>query len=223
MNGRKILPKGQSNNQVERFASLRSAGVALSRSVESYRNTDDLLVLGIALAGAPVAREVATHLSAPLDLIVIRRLFVPQPGEQLCAVNVAGKTVLDEGVEINSEPSTPVEHFVAEALSELAARAQTCRRDRPLVPIQDCTVMIVDCGIRTGLTIKAAAGAVRRLNPKKIIGAVPVASREGHAAVVDLFDEFVCGGIPDQFINAGFWYLDFSRPQDDQVGALLER
>jgi putative phosphoribosyl transferase len=165
---------------------------------------------------------VATHLNAPLDLIIIRRLFAPRPVEQLCAVNVAGQTIVDKGVVANSQPSTPMEHFVAEALSELEVRAQTCRRGRVLLPIQNHTVMIVDCGIRTGLTLQAAAGAARKLSPKRLIGAVPVASREGHARVVDLFDEFVCLGIPDQFINAGYWFRDFTRPADEQIGDLLD-
>jgi putative phosphoribosyl transferase len=203
------------------FPDLRSAGRALTPCVENYRDPD-AIVLGVALGGVPVAQEVASSLQAPLDLIIIRRLLAPQgPGSQICAVNVAGQTVVDEQLKPRSAPQSPLEHFIVDALAELENRAQICRRGQPPVSIADRTVIVVDCGIRTGLTIKAAIDAVRNLNPKRIIGATPVASPEGYAAIVNLFDEVVCLAQPEKFGNVGLWYRDFRRPGDEQLGALL--
>jgi putative phosphoribosyl transferase len=206
--------------QAGAYPDLRAAGRELALQLESYRAADPI-VLGIALGGVPVAHEVANHLDAPFDLILIRRLLVPNgPGTQLCAVNVAGSLIIEDGIEAPSTPSTPLEYFIADALSKLERRDQTCR-NRPPIELANRTVLLVDCGIRTGLTMKAAAGALRKLNPKRIIAAVPVVSSEGSAAVADLLDETVYLMRPEVFGNAGVWYRDFSRPDDAQVGELL--
>lgn len=204
------------------FPDLRTGGGELSRQLESCRDLPDLTVLGIALGGLPVAHEVATHLKAPLDFMLIKRLLLPDgPGSELCAVNVAGSMIIDDGVEIVRTPATPLEHFLADAVAELDQRAQTCRRGRPLLRLEDRTVILVDCGIRTGSTMKAALTALQKLRPKRIIGAVPVASREGYARIANLCDDLICLSLPEQFVNAGFWYTDFRRPGDDEVGDLL--
>ena len=206
-----------------RFPNLRAAGRQLAPALDAWRNISDLLVLGIALGGMPVAREVATHLRAPLDLILIRWLLAPQgPGSMLCAVNVAGTRILDDEINLSNAPSTPVEHFLADAIAGLDRREQICRRKRPRIELSGRTAILVDCAIRTGSTMKAAIGALRKMEPGRVIGAVPVASLEGYAAVVDLFDELVCLAQPKNFGNAGVWYRDFSRPDDDHVGGLLE-
>ena len=206
----------------QRFSNLRAGGRELASRLETYRSTPDLLVLGIALGGLQVAHEVAQHLAAPLDFIVIRRLLVPSPDTHQCAVSVAGSLVIDDDVPMVEKPSTPLEYFLHDALAGLAKRAQICRRQRPAVSVEGRNVLLVDCGIRTGSTMRAAAKAVRRLKPKQLIGAVPVASREGFAAIASLYDELICLAQPEQFINAGYWYRDFNRPGDDAAGELLE-
>src|SRR6266851_1471782 len=96
--------------EVTRFPNLRAGGRQLARKLEAYRNVADSLVLGIALGGLPVAREVAMHLGAPFDLIIIRRLLTPDgPGSQICAVNIGGSTILDEEISLSTRPSTPLE------------------------------------------------------------------------------------------------------------------
>jgi predicted phosphoribosyltransferase len=205
------------------YPNLRAAGRELAVALESYRD-EDPIVLGIAAGGVPVAHEVATHLRAPFDLVLIRRLLAPDgPGSQLCAFNVAGSMIHDEGINAPSTPSTPIEYFMADALAEFARRVQICRRSRPAISLNDRTVLLVDCGIRTGLTMKAAIGALRRLKPKRVIGAVPVTSSEASAAIAHLLDEMVCLMRPEVFGNAGVWYRDFSRPDDEQIGELLEK
>lgn len=205
------------------FPNLRTGGSELSRQLESCRDIPDLIVLGIALGGLPVAHEVATHLKAPLDFVLVKRLLLPEgPGSELCAVNVAGSMIIDDGVALVPAPATPLEHFLADAVAELAQRARTCRRDRPALEIEDRTVILVDCGIRTGSTMKAALTALQKLRPKRIIGAVPVASREGYAAIASLCDDLISLSQPEIFVNAGYWYRDFSRPGDGQAGELLK-
>ncbi len=207
----------------QRFSNLRAGGCELAARLDAYRDASDLVVLGIALGGVPVAHEVAKHLAAPFDFVLLRRLLAAaKPGTHLCAVNVAGATVLDDELPLADEASTPVEHFVQKALADFARRVDICRRQRPPVSIEGRTVLLVDCGIRTGSTMRAVAGPLRRLKPKQLIGAVPVASREGAAAVAELYDELICLSQPEHFINAGYWYLNFRRPGDDEVGALLE-
>lgn len=212
----------ESLKQPTAFPDLRTAGRELARQLAPYQGIPDLLVLGIALAGVPVAHEVSAHLGAPLDLVIIRRLLVPEGyGSQSCAVSIAGTMVLDEGIELATSPSTPLEVFLAEAITELEQRAGICRNERPAAKLAGRTVLLIDCGIRTGSTMRAAAQALRQLQPRQIIAAVPVSSHEGHAAVSHLFDEFVYLGQPEEFVNAGFWYRDFRRPGDEAVGELL--
>ena len=129
--------------------------------------------------------------------------------------------VLDDEITLSDTPSTPLEHFLAEAVAGLTRREQVCRRGHPAHELQGTNVILVDCGIRTGSTMKAALTAIRTLNPRKIVAAVPVASTEGIATTETLADEFVCLARPQTFVNAAFWYRDFTRPADEDVGNFL--
>lgn len=217
--------KGESlTSQVtRRFADLRSGGRELALRLDTYRGRDDVVVLGIVLGGVPVAHEVATHLGMPLDLVIIRRLLAPDgPGSQVCAVNVAGALVLDEELPTRpAAPVTPLDYFLADAIAELGRREQLCRNGRPPIELDGKTVILVDCGIRSGLTMEAAIKALRTKQPARIIAAVPVASYEGRTAVEALPDELICLAQPEPFGHVGVWYADFSRPGDDGVGGLL--
>jgi Predicted phosphoribosyltransferases len=205
-----------------RYPDLRTAGRELAQSLIQYRDREEMVVLAIALAGVPVAHEVAQFLNRPLDLILIQRLLTGKgPGHHLCAVNVAGQTILDDGIVLATAPSTPQEIFLAEAIAAMGRREQLCRGGLKSLSLTGRTVLLVDCGIRTGSTMNAAARALRKTEAKSIIGAVPVTSREGYAEVAPGLDEFVCLQQPEQFVNAGYWYADFSRPGDDQVAQLL--
>src|SRR5205807_927149 len=205
------------------FPNLSTAGRELAPQLAAYENDPNAIVLGIASGGVPVARAVADFLHAPLDLILIRRLLAPQgPDSLLSAVNVAGSLVLDDGVELSDAPATPIEYFLADAVGELKQREYICRQGRAPIDISGRTVILVDCAIRTGSTIKTSTAALRKMRPRKLVGAVPVASPEGYAAVVDLFEELVVLAQPQKFGNAGVWYRDFSRPDDNHVGELLD-
>ena len=209
--------------QMSPFSNLTTAGRELALRLAAFENDPDAIVLGIALGGVPVAREVASFLNAPLDLILIRRLLAPEgPDSLLCAVNVAGSLVLDDGIQLSDAPTTPIEYFLTDGVFELQQRAQLCRRGRAPIDIAGRTVILVDCAIRTGSTIKTSMTALGKMRPQKVVGAAPVASPEGYAAVRDLFDELVVLAQPQKFGNAGVWYRDFSRPDDNHVGELLD-
>jgi putative phosphoribosyl transferase len=184
---------------------------------------NDVFVLGMVSAGVPAAVEVAKHLETRLDLVIIRRLLAPQgPGTQAVAVNVAGTHVVDKEIGPRpATPQTPFDYFIDDALKGLALRAQICRGERPPADLAGKPVVIVDCGIRTGLTMKAAIGAVRTLNPARITAAVPVTSHDGRRVVEALADEFIYLAAPEPFGNAGVWYKDFRRQADDSISDLL--
>jgi len=204
------------------FPNLSAAGCELAPRLAEYANDPNTVVLGIDLGGVPVAREVASFLNAPLDLILVRRLLIgDEVGSHICAVNVAGATILDDEITITETPSTPLEHFLSEAIAGLGQREQVCRRGRAPLVITGRTVIVVDCGIRTGSTMRVTARAVRSANPQRMVGAVPVSSREGYQTIAPLFDDLICLLQLEEFINAGRWYSDFSRPEDENVGDLL--
>lgn len=218
-------PEGDETlNQVTPFLDLSSAGRELALRLEPYRERDNVVVLAIVLGGVPVAREVANYLRAPLDLVIIRRLLAQQgPTSQVCAVNIGGSTVIDkELMPRPAVPCTPLDHFVNDAIVELGRREQNCRRGRPPADLADKTIILVDCGIRSGSTMLAAIRALRTKKPAKIVAAVPVASFGGHATIVSIADELVCLARPRPFGHVGLWYKDFARPGDDGVGEMFE-
>lgn len=209
-------------DRVISFPDLRSAGCELALKLEAKRGNDDLVVLAIVLGGVLVAHEVAKWLRTPLDLVIIRRLLAPRgPGSQICAVNLGGTLVIDDEMPHPGKPATPLDHFLDNALEGLAQREQCCRGGRPPIDLARKTIILVDCGIRTGLTMQAAIGALRTRKPTRIIAAAPVAALNGRAAVEAIADEFVCLASPQPFGHVGLWYKDFNRPDDDRVSELL--
>jgi putative phosphoribosyl transferase len=211
------------NESLTPFSNLASAGAELAAKFSRAGMADDIVVLAMVSAGVPAAVEVAKHLDAPLDLIIVRRLLAPHgPGSQATAVNVAGTLVVDE--EIGPLPpnrQSPFDYFVEDALNGLALRTQICRGERPTIDLAGKEVLIVDCGIRTGLTMKAAICAVRTLDPSSITAAVPVTSSDGLRVVEELADKCIYLAAPEPFGNAGVWYKDFRRQADEAISELL--
>jgi putative phosphoribosyl transferase len=210
-----------SAKQVERFPNLSAPGVLLS---EKLRNRDrrNTVVLAIARGGVPAGFEVGKRLSITLDLILIKRLLVPNgPGSELCAVSVAGTTVIDKEVDIPASPSTPLEHFLVQALNELQQAENICRRDRSPIEVNGKNVILVDCGVHTGATVKIAIRALRTLNPAQIIAAVPVVSPEAFPEIEALVDELIYLARPDPFVHTGMWYETLNRPPDEELSDLL--
>jgi predicted phosphoribosyltransferase len=170
-----------------------------------------------------VAVEIAKYLEAPLDLVIIRRLLAPQgPGSQAVAATAAGTLVVDEEIGPRpKKPQTPLDYFLDDALKGLALRTQLCRGERPPAELAGKSILLVDCAMRTGLTMKAAVEAVRTLYPASITAAVPVTSEDGRRLVESLVDELIYLSAPEPFGNAGVWYKDFRRMSDDAISGLL--
>ena len=213
----------ESLKHVSRFANLRDGGRQLAEKLRSHADLKNSIVVAVARGGVPVGHEVATRLGTAIDMVLIRRLLAPRgPGSELCAVSVAGIMFVDDEITIPTSPSTAIEHFLADAIAEFHDREQLFRAGRPPIELANRKVLLVDCAIHTGSTMKIAIQAVRKLNPSRIIAAVPVASRAGYALIEGLADQVVCLAQPEPFGHAGMWYEDFSRPKDKDMHELFD-
>lgn len=207
------------------FADLADAGRSLATRLDNYLGGEETVVVGIARGGVPVALEVANQLSAPLDIILIRRLLAPRgPGSAICAVNVCGTLVTDQELALpSSVPKTALEYFVADALEELALRERVCRGRRPALEVRRKTVLLVDNGIHTGSTMLAALRALRTLKPSRLVVAVPVAALLSRTAVEVAADNVVCLAWLEQFGHVGLWYANFNVPNEKQIRKMLDQ
>jgi predicted phosphoribosyltransferase len=170
-----------------------------------------------------VAVEVARALAAPLDVFVVRKLGLPgHPELAMGAIASGGIRVLNEEVLAWYRPSAAAIEAVARTeLIELGRRERSYREGRPLTPVKGRTVVLVDDGLATGSTMRAAVEAIRQLSPARVIVAVPVGARESCAALRTLADTVVCALMPEPFSAVGRWYADFSETTDDEVRRLL--
>ena len=199
------------------------AGKRLAAELEAYAGRADVLVLALPRGGVPVAFEVAAALRAPLDIFLVRKLGVPGHEElAMGAIATGGVRVLNEDVmRYINIPDEVIDAVAAKEQRELARREQLYRDDRPAPDVRGRTVILVDDGLATGSTMRAAAAALRKQQPAKIIVAVPVAA----AATCDEFraevDEVVCAVTPEPFQAVGLWYKDFSQTTDEEVHDLL--
>ena len=208
-----------------RYPNLRSAGRELAVALRRYRNMSNTVVLGIVSGGVPVAHKVASDLGRPLDFIIRRTLLVPRgPGSEVCAASVAGVLVWPEELRDRppAVPSAPLDYFLADARTALEQRERICRGRRPARNLNGQNVIVVDCGIRTGLTMRSAIVAVRATNPARLIATVPVGSVDGCHSIASMADEFICLEQPEPFGHAGMWYDDFTRIPDERIHELLQ-
>lgn len=210
-----------------RFTDPRGAGRALAEALAARGRLEGAFVLAVARGGVEVAAEVAERLRAPLDVLLVRRLFTPRgPQDPLCAVSVAGALVLDEEVAAlrGAACEAPaLAAFFAEALDDFEARVRACRGGRAPLDLAGRAVLLVDNGVRTGSTMRVAVRALRTRGPSRVVAAFPVASAEGRAAVASFVDESVCLATPEPFGHVGLWYLNLRRPADEEIAAALDR
>lgn len=207
-----------------RFRDRRFAGQLLARQLDAYAHRSDVVVLGLPRGGVPVAFEVADALDAPLDVFVVRKLGVPfQPELAMGAIASGGVTVLNDDV-LTMAHITP--EMVARAVSleerELARREHLYRNGRPPLALTGQIVILVDDGLATGSTMRAAVEAVRRLQPARVIVAVPVGASESCRLLAQSADDVVCLQVPVPFSAVGSWYDDFSQTSDDEVRTLVQ-
>ncbi len=209
----------------ERFQDRRDAGRQLAARLAKYANRPDLLVLGLPRGGVPVAYEVAQLLDAPLDVYVVRKLGVPGHEElAMGAVATGGVRVLNEGVLHGLDiPMGVIEAITDRECRELARREQAYRDGQPPPDVRGRTVILVDDGLATGSTMRAAVAALRQQGPARIVVAVPVASPDVCSEIGALVDEIVCLRTPEPFYAVGLWYEDFSQTTDEEVRDYLRR
>jgi putative phosphoribosyl transferase len=206
------------------FVDRRQAGRFLAAALSSYRGRDDLLVLGLPRGGIPVAFEVAVALGAPLDVFVVRKLGVPGYEElAMGAIASGGVRVLNESVTASLRiPAAVIDAVAREEEGELRRRETAFRGSRPAPEVAGRTVLLVDDGLATGSTMKAAVAALRAQQPRRVVVAVPVAAPETCAELRRHVDEVVCAATPRPFYAVGQWYADFRQTTDHEVRHLLE-
>jgi erythromycin esterase-like protein/predicted phosphoribosyltransferase len=209
----------------ERFRNRNEAGRLLANKLTAYANRPDVLVLALPRGGVPVAYEVARALGAPLDVFVVRKLGVPGHEElAMGAIATGGVRVLnDQIVQRLRIPEYIVDAVAAREQPELRRRERLYRGGRPPPQVRGRTVILVDDGLATGATMRAAIMALRQLQPARIVVAIPTGSPETCEELKAEVDEVVCAITPDPFLAVGHWYEDFSQTTDEEVRDLLAR
>lgn len=211
--------------QTTRFRDRREAGRELADHLSDLRGRTDLLVLGLPRGGVPVAEEVAMALDAPLDVFLVRKLGVPtHPELAMGAIGSGGVRVMNDEI-VSALRITPeaIETVARHEEIELDRREREYRGNRPEPELRGRTVVLVDDGLATGSTMRAAAEAVRSAGPAELIVAVPVGARETCDSLLEDADRVVCARMPDPFQAVGLWYQDFSQTTDAEVREILAR
>ncbi len=209
----------------ERFRDRAEAGRRLAGLLPQYAARDDVIVLALPRGGVPVAYEIARALGAPLDVFLVRKLGVPGHAElAMGAIASGGTRVLNEEIVAGLGISPELIDAVAARESvELSRRERAYRGDRPPIDVRNRIVILIDDGLATGATMRAAAAALRQAGPREIVVAVPLASRETCEAFRAEVDVVVCASTPEPFYAVGLWYEDFAQTTDAEVRDLLAR
>ena len=205
------------------FRDRRAAGAELAVQLTSYRKAPGLLVLGLPRGGVPVAYEVARALGVELDVLVVRKLGVPQQPELALGAVASGGAIVfnDDVVGAIGLARSHLDAIVRAERAELLRREQTYRGNRGPLNVRGRTVIVIDDGLATGASMRAAVAALRSLQPAKVVVAVPVASADAAEEFSHLADDFVCIDKPRDFRSVGWWCRDFDQTQDDEVHMLL--
>jgi len=207
------------------FRDRHDAGRQLAARLTAYANRPDVLVLALPRGGVPVAYEVAQALNAPLDIFLVRKLGVPGHEElAMGAIASGGILVLNDDVVRRLRiPRMLIDAVIEKEKQELARRERLYRGDRPPPEVRDRIVLLIDDGLATGATMRAAAAALRRQKPARLVVAVPIAAPSTCAELEDDTDEVICAATPEPFHAVGLWYRDFSPTTDEEVRELLQR
>ena len=208
-----------------RFRDRTDAGEQLAKELSVYAKRPDVLVLALPRGGVPVAFEVARSLGVPLDVFLVRKLGVPGHEElAMGAIASGGVRLLNTDiVRALNISRDEIEQVTAAEQQELARRERQYRGDRPFPEVAGRTVILVDDGLATGSSMRAAAAALRQEGPARIVVAVPVAPAETCEELSSEVDEVICAMTPEPFYAVGLWYEDFSQTTDEEVRELLER
>ena len=206
------------------FRDRTEAGQRLAQRLLRYKNQPQVVVLGLARGGMPVASEVARALHVPLDVFLVRKLGVPGQEELAMGATASGNVrVLNDPViaALGISPAT-IEAVASKEHREIERRERLYRGDRPSLAVENKTIILIDDGLATGSTMRAAVLALRRQHPASIVVAVPVAAASTCEDLKHEVDEIVCVLTPDNFFAVGQWYEDFSQITDEEVRDLLK-
>jgi putative phosphoribosyl transferase len=201
------------------------AGKKLAKKLSEYANRSDVIILALPRGGVPVAFEVAKELNVKMDVFIVRKLGVPG-NEELAMGAIASDNirVLNEDVIRSFQiPQSVIDEVAVNELRELERRERLYRGNRPKPDISGSTVILIDDGLATGATMRAAAAAVKTKNPAKIVIAVPTAASDTCSAFENEVDKTICVATPEPFYGVGAWYEDFSQTTDKEVCELLNK
>jgi putative phosphoribosyl transferase len=206
-----------------RFKNRTQAGEQLAKRLERYAGRSDAIVLALPRGGVPVGFAVASALELPLDILLVRKLGVPGHEEYaMGAIASGGFYVLQSDVlNMLGISGSTVEAVAQDALKEIERREKLYRADRPAPQLEGRIVILVDDGLATGSTMRAAINVLRLAKPARIIAAVPVAAPDACRMLQSEVDEMICLSIPESFHAVGLWYEDFRQTRDDEVTSLL--
>ncbi len=201
------------------------AGQQLAEALSAYQRVVNIVVLGLPRGGVPVAAEVAAALGAPLDVLVVRKIREPfQPELAMGAVASGGVTIINEDVTratgVRGEEITAATEQARTELEQKESRYDGARR---AVSLEGRTVILVDDGVATGATMRAAISAARARQALKVVVAVPTAAVDTARILAQTADDVICLETPEPYIAVGRWYRDFSQVSDDEVAAILAR
>jgi putative phosphoribosyl transferase len=207
------------------FKDRTEAGRYLAGKLKEYAGRKDIIILALPRGGVPVAFEVATALDLPLDIFLVRKLGVPGQEElAMGAIASGGVRVLNEQIVRDlGIPAYAIAAAAAQQQHELERREILYRRDMEPLDVKGKSVILIDDGLATGASMRAAALALRQLNVKEVIVAVPVAAPETCEEFRSEVDRVVCAKTPEPFFGVGMWYENFSQTTDEEVIELLEK
>lgn len=206
------------------FKDRRDAGRKLAQKLTAYVGRTDVIVLALPRGGVPVGYEVARALNAPLDIFIVRKLGVPGHEElAMGAIASGGERVINQDiVRYLHIPPGMIDAIAARELPELKRRERAYRGDRPAPQVEGYTVILIDDGLATGASMRAAITALRAQNPSQIVVAVPTAASETCQALEPEVDHMICATTPEPFYGVSRWYQDFSQTTDAEVKMFLE-
>lgn len=208
-----------------RFKDREEAGTLLTRKLIDFKNDADVIVLALPRGGVPIGFVIAHELHKPLDIYLVKKLGVPGQEElAMGAVSTSGEVILDKGLIERLEISDgDLDELIAEKQAQLRERDILLRGKRKPLELSGKTIILVDDGLATGATMATAIKGIKNHHPKKIIVAVPVASREALDLIQQEVDEVICLLVPDFFYSVSVWFSDFRQTTDGEVIALLKR
>lgn len=210
---------------MKRFVDRHEAGKLLAEELKNYTKNQNVIILALPRGGVPVAYEIATALSVPLDIFVVRKLGVPGHEElAMGAIATGDVTVFNNDIlHTMAISQNSIESVIGMEKKELARREKAYRGNRPPLTLSGKIIILVDDGIATGATMRAAIKALRQQHPSNIIVAVPVAARETYDEIKTWVDKMICLLKPENFYAVGVWYENFPQTSDEEVFELLKK